>query len=305
MYFNNYAKLDICSKPIFDSYRNEEWIAESGFTSIFMWESFHNARYCIINDILCIFCQSEYAPPYAIMLSKEFSAESVESAIEALLTIFSERNLRLILGYILPSLMPFIESLNNYNYSISYNRKNSDYIYETQDFVSLEGVKHKSRRYDINHLLRNHNAEAELMTSENSHLCLDFIAETTCLQKDCAECASDFGCEKDALNILIDNYDALGCCGMYIRLDGRLSAYVIGEKLSQNLFSYHFLKSYKSVRGLSAFIHAEFCKQFFSDVKYINYSEDMSHTGLKKYKLQMKPYKIAHKYFAEITPLIY
>lgn len=104
--------------------------------------------------------------------------------------------------------------------------------------------------------------------------------------------------ELTAINLLFDNWEALGLKGGAIKLFGRIEAFSIGELLNERIALIHIEKANPEIRGLYQAINNEFVRHEFSDTEFINREEDMGMPGLRQAKESYNPHHFAEKYDA-------
>ena len=91
------------------------------------------------------------------------------------------------------------------------------------------------------------------------------------------------------------NYHELGLKGGILRVDGKIVAVSIGERLNSETFVVHIEKADTSYRGTYTAMCNEFVKHFATDVKYINREEDLGIEGLRKSKKSYNPVFLLQK----------
>lgn len=299
--FDEYSSFDVNAREVFLNFSVEDWIAESCFTSIFMWNKVLNTKYTIINGILCCFFSFHEEEYFCSIFCKEKNTDNITETIKELKEIFNSKNLTLKIEYVSESMKTVLENIMNFDFTLKYERKYSDYIFKADCLMDLEGPLNREKRYEYNYFIRHNDYSVVEVTKENVFEALNFMDYINCEKKSCCEC--DYGCEKDALFLVAENFDVLNCCGIFVMIDGKIAAYVIGERLSERMFAYHFLKQDKRYKGLSVFLQVEFGKRYYNGALYINYSEDLAYLGLRKYKMKLRPFKLAHKYEFEFSNL--
>ena len=90
--------------------------------------------------------------------------------------------------------------------------------------------------------------------------------------------------------------DTLGIRGGGIRIDGRLLAFTLGQKIDDNMAVVHIEKADNEIMGLYTVINNQFVKNDLKDVRYINREEDMGREGLRKAKLSYYPAYLIDKF---------
>jgi hypothetical protein len=165
-----------------------------------------------------------------------------------------------------------------------------DYVYRTEDLAALKGNRYAKKRnlihqFQESHLDRNR-VEVAQIAAENAPECIEFLEEW-CRERDCDSGEwPALACEKQAAVNMLENIETLETEGIFIRVDGRVSAFGIASRLTPDI---HFEKAFASVKGLYQFLDNECAKRLFSKCAYINKESDMSIPGLAKAKSSYHP----------------
>lgn len=175
---------------------------------------------------------------------------------------------------------------------LSEDRANFDYVYATEDLITLTGKKFHAKRNHINQFL-----------AVNA---FDYVDVTAHMQAECmavydtwqaARGEDDPLGERQAIETIFENMDALGVVGGGIRVNGKLAAFSLGERMNEEMAIIHVEKA-ADMPGLFALINREFAAHAFADTKYINREEDMGLEGLRRAKLSYNPVRLLSKYDA-------
>jgi len=102
--------------------------------------------------------------------------------------------------------------------------------------------------------------------------------------------------ETVAVKAALLNFYQLPVTGLAIRIDGKIRAFSIGEKLNQEMALIHIEKADHGYLGLAQFICHVFTRIKWSDCKFINREEDLGLKGLRKAKLALGPDHFINKY---------
>lgn len=169
------------------------------------------------------------------------------------------------------------------------DRNNDEYIYLSEKLRSLSGKKLQSKRNHINRF-----------KAENPDWCYFPITDTN----DVSECRAmldeweginsekadrDLRYDYIATNIMLQNFFEMQLCGGYIRANGKIVAFSIGEAVNDDTFVVHVEKAYSDVNGAYTIINQQFVENCASEYKYINREEDMGIENLRKAKLSYYP----------------
>ena len=161
-----------------------------------------------------------------------------------------------------------------------------DYIYNAKDLIELQGKKYHQKR---NHLANfyNNNWSFEPLNKDNQDECIELSA-VSYNEKQSYDDISSVS-EQFAINTFFNNFDVLGLKGGVIRVDGKVIAFSIGEKINSNTFCVHIEKAIPEIRGAYVAINNEFAKYAASDCTFINREEDLGIEGLRKAKRSYNP----------------
>lgn len=189
--------------------------------------------------------------------------------------------------------LEILNSLYSGEFTSGYDRDSSDYIYNSSDLINLSGRKYHQKR---NHLskINQYNWNFSVMNESDFDECIEFSA----LNYNGKNGIDDFSsvAEQFAINTFFTNFRELGLFGGVIRIDNKVRAFTIGERLNSNTLCVHIEKADTSYQGIYPAINNQFCKAFAENFRYVNREEDMGLEGLRKSKLSYNPVYILEKY---------
>lgn len=188
--------------------------------------------------------------------------------------------------------LEILNSLYSGMFKVQSDRDSSDYIYNSSDLINLAGRKYHQKR---NHLskMKQYNWSFSKMTEADFDECITFGTHNYNEKNGINDFSSV--AEQFAINTFFSHFDELGLFGGVIRIDGKVEAFTIGERLNSNTICVHIEKANTEFQGIYPAINNEFCKAFAEDVQYINREEDMGIEGLRKSKLSYNPIYILEK----------
>lgn len=180
-----------------------------------------------------------------------------------------------------------------------------DYVYNTEDLAKLKGNKYSKKRNLINQFnkkyVEKNRVRVEEITSSAALECIDFL-EKWCEERDCDNDPDEIlGCEKDAVINALENIEMLEMQGLFVRIDGIVSAFGVSSKLTDNMGVLHFQKAFAKVKGLYQFFDNICAKRLFNGYKYINKESDMDIPGLAKTKKSYHPVMMVKSYELKIV----
>ncbi|MFO8085802.1 MAG: phosphatidylglycerol lysyltransferase domain-containing protein [Desulfobacterales bacterium] len=171
-----------------------------------------------------------------------------------------------------------------------------DYVYLTQDLATLEGNKYSKKRNLINQFKREFVTRKFVktapITKDIADECIDFL-EKWCEERKCdKETDEELYCEKQAAINTIKNVDLLGVDSLFLRLDGKISAFGMASRLTPDMGVFHFEKAFSEIKGLYQYFDNLCAKKLFKQYSYINKESDMDLPGLAKAKKSYYPIKM-------------
>jgi soluble P-type ATPase len=109
--------------------------------------------------------------------------------------------------------------------------------------------------------------------------------------------ADETAVETTALTRLLQFADQLTLVTVGVYLDGQLIAFTINEIVQAGYYIGHFGKADPAYRGLSLYAECETAKLMHqAGCLYLNYEEDLGHSGLRTYKEALQPIGFLRKY---------
>jgi hypothetical protein len=262
-------------------------ISDYTYSSLFMWAKFYSLELLYFKDLACVICTGGEFPPSLLMPLGLFD-NKMKDVLDYYYEWFAKRGEELSISHVDEALLPVIMSVEGYNYTVTYDRSYSDYIYNRSDFVEMKGSDYKGFRKKIR-AFENHHSDFEYSKISVNDIpeCMELL-ELWRVQK---------GYDADALETvkLLDNYEALELKGGAVRINGKIQAFLLGEIYRETGYIIAG-KADMGIHGLYLYAVREFVKQEFPGVKYINRCEDLGIETLRDAKLSWMPSQLLHKY---------
>jgi hypothetical protein len=173
-----------------------------------------------------------------------------------------------------------------------------DYIYLKSDLAELRGNKYAKKRNLIKQFEREYaqSVQIEEIVPGVVPECIDFLEEW-CKQRDCdADPESDLSCEKLGAINMLENIELLEAKGLFLRIDGVISAFGIVSQITEEMGGMHFQKAFAHIKGLYQFFDRVCAGRLFQGYKYVNKEGDMGEPGLAKAKKSYHPVMILKSY---------
>ena len=187
-------------------------------------------------------------------------------------------------------------SIAGTGFPIRNDRNNDDYVYSVKDLGTLAGRNYAKKRNQIKKCLQRYHCEYEPISKAH-------IPECRAMQEQwCSErsCTMDHGLcnEFSAINEMFDYFFELGLIGGVVRIDGRVQAFAIGERLHPGTAVCHFEKAMPGIQGLGQLINSWFARYGLSDFEFVNREQDLGIPGLRQAKQSYHPHHMVKKYTA-------
>ena len=170
--------------------------------------------------------------------------------------------------------------------SVEPARDQYDYIYRRTDLATLHGRHLDAKR---NHIHRFH---AEHPDFEYRPLTPEFFDECRRLTEIWQEekgGSDTINAEKQVMETIFSNWEALGMIGGSIIVDGRMVAFTYGSAVTTDTFDVCVEKADRHVEGAFAIINQQFAEHLPEQYIYLNREEDMGIPGLRQSKLSYHP----------------
>jgi hypothetical protein len=173
------------------------------------------------------------------------------------------------------------------------DRDNFDYVYAVRDLAALEGRHFDGKRNQIRQLTQAHDCAFAPLDDAAVADCLA-LEEQWC---DLRACHLDEGlaAEQEAIGACLRSRRELGVFGGVIRVDGRLKAFAIAERLSPDTAVVHFEKADPGVTGIYQLINHWLCREALGDYVFVNREQDLGIPGLRRAKEGYHPVRLVEK----------
>lgn len=284
-------------KEIFDKYfsaKNYQG-SECTFTNLFVWRNCYKICWAVSHDWLLIKVTRNdvtfVLPPFG------GDTKDLPLVMEDLKGAFDGKpfEMRGIYEETIACFKTILPEIDNY----LEDRDNWDYVYLRENLANLSGRKYHGKKNHANAFRKEYqNYVFHEITKDDILECIAF-GDMWCELKGQGD--AGLRCEFCALEQALKNLETLNVRGAVIRIDGKIQAFTLGEKINPDMAVIHFEKANPDIRGLYTVINQEFCSNIWQDVTYINREEDMGLEGLRKAKESYKPEFMVKKYTAIIN----
>ncbi|MEE0956396.1 MAG: phosphatidylglycerol lysyltransferase domain-containing protein [Eubacterium sp.] len=181
-------------------------------------------------------------------------------------------------------------------FNMSYNRDQSDYIYNVDALIRLPGKHYHEKKNHVNKFKRTYsNWEYKSLSAEDGEECLKLEQDWIDAQ---AEVTPDMEYEMRGMKLAFRHWDELELFGGAILVNGKMAGFTVGEWQTDNMTDTHFEKGALDYDGIYQILNQQFSEHELGPrgAVYVNREEDMGIEGLRKSKESYKPDIIFHKY---------
>ena len=250
------------------------------FANLWGWQFWYQTEVCVLENAVVLRYTFNGQRAYMVCTSEELQLELIEALLDD-----SNGDLTLV-GLEDSQVAQFNNVLPNVSVSVESSRDQYDYIYRRTDLATLHGKHLDAKRNHIHRFLSEHpDFEYRHITPELFDECRRL---TEIWQKD-KESSETIDVEREVMETIFSNWDALGMIGGSIFVNGSMVAFTYGSAVTTDTFDVCVEKADRNVKGAFAIINQQFAEHLPETYIYLNREEDMGIPGLRKSKLSYHP----------------
>lgn len=281
-------------QPLLDmsNYNSEEY----SFTFLYIWRKIFGYQVARMDDYLLVKSMRDTHPP-----SYHFPAGSgdIMPVIEAMRRDAQRADVPLVFHVVLTPSVKLLETLYPGMFQYLPLTDVYDYVYDAESLITLKGKKLHAKRNHINRFRETYpDWVYEKITPDNLPEVIA-MSDEWCRMNNCQE-KKTLRQESCAVEAAIQSFFALQMDGGFIRANGRIVAFSLGDRLNSDTYLVHIEKAYSDVQGAYAVINQEFAAHNCSGYLYINREDDSGQEGLRKAKQSYRPVLMVEKYAAKM-----
>lgn len=283
----HFKQIELSDKPQIDACLdgNTFRACDFSFTNMFAWNAKFKTLYDIQHKTLFLkFLETDGKVYYMMPIGRM----PINEAIQMLQADAKASNIPFQMKGITVEMWEMIDKKMPNQFQHVHERNNDEYIYLSSKLISLSGKKLQSKRNHINRFkLDNPDWQYFPITSRKElNECAAMLDEWENIKED-----KNRSLQYDyiATRLMLEHFDYLQLTGGAIRVNGRIIAFTIGEKLTEDTFVVHVEKAFGEIHGAYTIINQQFIEHEASKFKYINREEDMGLESLRKAKLSYQP----------------
>jgi hypothetical protein len=274
-----------------NTYRN----CDFSFSNLFCWKHRYGTLFCVADGFLFFrFFISGKDAGYMMPLGNG----NLRHALELLMNDAEERCSDFRLYAITPEMFANVENAWPGKFAYTPDRSWSEYIYRSQDLISLKGKKFQAKRNHVNKFRWTYSYEYLSVTREIIPQCLELYARWCIENGDCSE--PSLVEERIATQTAFEHFEALELRGGALRVDGKIIAYSYGQQLGADTFGVHAEKALYDTEGGFSMINQQFSEHECINFVYINREEDLGLESLRQAKLSYQPVLLLDKGYIKL-----
>jgi uncharacterized protein len=280
-----FKNIELSDKKIFDDHLNrfQPEASEFTFTNLFAWRIDKGYEFAIFDDHILV----------------KFRGKKEDSPVVKFLQPVGEDPGRVIAKII--DMHPKCRferveekiALRINKFSVEEDPDNNDYVYNVNELSRLEGKNFEAKRNFIRQC-EQYGPEICTLDEESVHEFIN-IQERWCDVRKC-EASPELDAENTAIREALINYSSFDLFGICIRINNRIEAFAIGEKLNDDTFVEHFEKASPDFKGLYQFVLNAFAKKIPGSIEFLNREQDLGVAGLRKAKRSWNHVRTIKKY---------
>ena len=210
--------------------------SEYAFGTMYVWRGTYHRRICRYKDFLL----SAFGEDYRSYVVPEGVGDRRE-AISVLMEDARERGVPFRMWGVTEDNREEMEGYFPGRFDYLPQRDDADYIYRSEDLISLAGRKFHSKRNHIARFRRTYQWTYEAVGPENAGECLAIAREWCRKNGMCGQ--NGHSAENCAIADALDHLGPLGMKGGLIRVEGKPAAFTLGEEINSRCFVVHFEKA--------------------------------------------------------------
>lgn len=311
-----FKKIEISDKEWVDQLLqySDYGATEFNFSVLFIWKEVFCTRIGRFKDFLIVrFCPQGSSDTRSARYFFPAGKGDHKEVIEAMIDDAHSLDAKFQLISVLDEQKHILETLFPDRFIFTPNRNSFDYIYLAENLITLKGKKYQSKRNFVSRFKSNNNWSYEELTPATTAECLEMNKEWCKLYG----CLQDTSMQQESCSVrsALQNFEALQLKGGILRVDGKIVAFSIGEKLNSNTFLVHIEKAFAYITGAypaisQLFLQHQMQIQYSAGMeldeehigfKYVNREDDAGNESLRNAKLQYHPVHLIEKYIACIS----
>ncbi len=275
-------------KALYESYyaNGTERTCMYSFANLYAWGK---QSFAIIDNQMVMLSQFGNHFVYPFPLGNNIN----KSILDAVIEDSKARGIPCRFGYMPESAKTMLEQFYPDEFDILYKETSLDYVYDINDLADLKGRKFHSKR---NHVHKFHNVFPNysiVQITNDNIITVRKMLEKWYSEHIDANPDEMFESERRAVDRSLSAFEALELDGIMILNGDDVLAMTLGSRITQSTFDVHYEKALYTSNGTYSAINqkfAQYLRNKYPELKFIDREEDMGDEGLRKAKLSYYPH---------------
>ena len=267
---------------------------EYSFVNLYLWG---RQKAALVENTLVFFSQFNRKSVYLFPVG----CTDKKPALDAVIADAKERGIPCRLVGLTHDDCALLEQLYPGQLHYHFDRDSFDYVYDINDLADLKGKKYQRKRNHLNRFkLQRPDYTLAPITDENTPAVREFVERWYATRQE-NDPHADFRMEQVALFKALEQRKNLGMEGLILTDGGQILAMTLGSFLSDTTFDVHFEKALDTADGAYPAINsgfANYLREKYPQLLYLNREDDMGLEGLRKAKLSYYPHHMIEKSWA-------
>ncbi|GHU89521.1 hypothetical protein FACS1894155_06670 [Bacteroidia bacterium] len=288
----DFQEITIKDKDVLNQFLKKSTFrnCDFSFANIYCWAPKYRTSYAIEGGFLFFrFWAGGKKPGYMYPIGDG----CLKTALETIIADSKERNEPFRMFALTREMYENVEKVYPGKFDYNPNRSWFEYIYSTEDLITLRGKKLQSKRNHINKFKKTYRYEYLRITPDIIPECLELYSKWCKENGNCSD--PSLIDERMSVERAFAGFEQLGLIGGVLRVDGTIVAYSYGQALTADTFGVHAEKSLYEIEGGFTMINQQFAENECSGYTYINREEDLGLESLRKAKLSYHPVILLEK----------
>ena len=272
------------------------------FLANYIWRNTHCLCWEVIGDYLCMAgADCMIGDPNAIIsmpMTKNgtYEPEKLRETVLEARRRFRARKIPFSIELIPGHMVEYLEAAFPGELDFEHDRDSDEYVYLKEKLITLSGRALHKKKNHMNFFLKTYAYEVKSIDTSMIPEILELTAALKAEKDYDGDELESLNMEEEAIREILQFAEEPRVFSTAVLIDGKIEAFAMGERLSEDTAVEHFEKANDRFRGLYQVICSEFCKGLPEEIVYVNREEDMGLENLRHAKEALKPDHMEEKY---------
>ena len=276
--------ISLDDKPFLDEIFSalQPRVSELTFANLYLFRSAHAYCLTMVGDALVVTGKGYGGEEYFLPPLTGDIASALKSLIDEGLMLYGADE-------------PFVDKyFQGGDVAVVADRDNFDYLHLRSEMAELPGNRFHKKKNRINYFTRRHAYRVEPYADDHREGALQLLDEWYRVRS--AVASGSLLPEVEATREALSLAEVLGLSGVVALVEGRVRAFVLGERLNNDTSLCHFEKADPFLDGLNQLADREFNRLLFTDCTFVNREQDLGKPNLRESKLSYHPVELIKKF---------